>query len=471
MNSWMEILIGLRVEMVLTVTLFVLLAMFLAGKGTQGKMVIGIAMAGLLVTLVVGFTMQQPAQLFGFMFRSDNLIRLQKNILALGSLLVMAQSYPWLVKHRHGLEYCLLLISALLGMFFMVSSGHLLMFYLGLELSTIPIAAMANFDLDKRCSSEAAFKMIVSSALASGVLLMGISYLYAANGTLEYAALSQAITASPLQVLALVLVAAGFGFKISAVPFHLWTADVYEGAPLPTTAFLSVISKGAVLFVLVTALYQVFAPLSGYWYSMVAVLACATMLTGNLFAMRQQNFKRFMAFSSIAQVGYMLVGISGQGAEGHASLVYFVLVYVFSNLAAFGVLALISQQYQRECIYDFRGFYKTHPGLAWALAIALFSLAGVPPMAGFFGKFFLILAGASQLQWWLVVVAALNMVISMYYYLRVVRLMFMDEAEEPLTPLPKMNWSPKLALVVCLAGILLTGLLSGAYRYIFSLVQ
>jgi NADH-quinone oxidoreductase subunit N len=294
--------------------------------------------------------------------------------------------------------------------------------------------------------------------------------LYGSTGTLGFAELAATITGSPLQIFAFVLILAGFGFKISAVPFHLWTADVYEGAPIPVTSYLSVISKGAILFVFVSVLYTVFRSLDSTWYYMLFMISVATMLIGNLFAIRQQNMKRFLAFSSIAQVGFILVGISGQSTEGSAALIFFVLIYIFSNLAAFGVVSLVSSTHGRENVDDYKGFYQTNPALAWVLAIALFSLAGIPPTAGFFGKFFLILAGAGKGNWLLISIAALNMIISLYYYLRVIKAMFMDHNASPLEKV-QLPLSPKIALAICVAGILVTGLYSGAYQYIFKLVE
>jgi NADH-quinone oxidoreductase subunit N len=194
------------------------------------------------------------------------------------------------------------------------------------------------------------------------------------------------------------------------------------------------------------------------------------MIIGNLFALRQQNMKRFLAFSSIAQVGFILIGITGQSAEGSASVIYFVLIYIFSNLAAFGVINLVSAATGRENVDDYKGFYKTNKGLSWVLAIALFSLGGIPPTAGFFGKFFLLLAGAGKGNYLLITIAALNMVVSLYYYLRIIKAMFMDANDNPIETV-KAGWSPKIAMAICIGGIIITGLVSGAYQYIYSLVK
>jgi NADH-quinone oxidoreductase subunit N len=228
-----------------------------------------------------------------------------------------------------------------------------------------------------------------------------------------------------------------------------------------------VISKGAVLFVFVSVLYKVFGTLSETWYNMIFILSLLTIIIGNLFALRQENFKRFLAFSSIAQVGFILIGISGSSIQGATSVVYFVLVYIFSNLAAFGVVSVVSSITGKEKIADFKGFYQTNPLLAWILTIALFSLAGVPPTAGFFGKFFLLLAGAGKGNYILIGLASLNLVVSFYYYLSIVRTMFMDANEKPIERI-SIPLMPRLALYICLAGILCVGVVSWVYEHIFS---
>jgi len=309
---------------------------------------------------------------------------------------------------------------------------------------------------------------------------LGISLVYGTTGTLTFGAgvvtgsgiTPDSITAhldgSPLQLFALILLLSGFAFKISVVPFHLWTADVYEGSPVSVTAYLSVISKGAIFFVFVPVLYTVFRPLADSWYRMITLLAVLTMLTGNLFAIRQDKLKRLLAFSSIAQVGFLLVGISGSSRAGAASVVYFILIYIFSNLGAFGVISFISAQTGKENIGDYKGLYTTNPLLSWVMALSLFSLAGIPPTAGFFGKFFLLMAGAGKGNYWLIGIAALNMVISLYYYLRVIRAIFMDGNDRPVEKLA-IPLLPKIALILCGAGILVTGLAGGVYEYIYSL--
>ena len=462
-----NILIQLRQELALTVLIFLLLFIKL-GKDRSNESILNFVNAALLVNLVAGFCCQETGALFNGMFNTNTLIVFEKGLLNLAALIISMQSYAWLKHNKNVIEFYLLTLTSLLGMFFMISSSNLLMFYLGLEMSTIPLAAAANFDLTKRKSSEAGMKLILSSAFSSGILLLGISFLYGTTGSLSFSIIPAYINGNPLQLFAFILLIAGFAFKISAVPFHLWTADVYEGAPVAVTSFLSVISKAAVLFTLVNILYKVFTPIANTWYWVLIVLAAATILIGNLFAIRQDNFKRFLAFSSIAQVGFILIGISGSSQAGSASLIYFVLIYIFSNLAAFGVVSVVSALTGKENISDFKGFYKTNPMLSWVLTIALFSLAGVPPTAGFFGKLFLMLAGAAKGNYGIIIFAALNMVISFYYYLRVVKAIFMDEHPTPIEKIAVPAVS-KLAMYICVLGVIVTGLASMVYDYIQSI--
>lgn len=459
----------MKSELVITGIIFLLLFLKI-GRGMKNDTLLPLVQVLLLLHFVVGFFFNKEGSLFGDMFYTTPLISLQKNILSLGVYLISLLCADWLKKTEHLTEFFILMLSALLGMNLMISSGNLLIFYLSLELSSIPVAAMANFDPAKKRSSEGAMKMILSSAFASGILLFGISLFYGATGTISFGALPLQLDGSPLQVLAFVFFFAAFAFKLSIVPFHLWTADVYEGSPVATTSFLSVISKGAVAFILITVLYKVFQPMQETWYLLLVALAVVTMLTGNLFALRQQNIKRFLAFSSIAQVGFILVAVSSNTAVGLSSVVYFILIYIFSNLAAFGVAAVITEKTGKENIDDYKGLYRTNPFLGWVMALALFSLAGIPPTAGFFGKLFLLTAGSSTGNFWLILFAGLNMVISLFYYLRVVRAMFMDKNETPIEKI-KIAFPVKLGMIICGTGIVLLGLLSWVLDYIQSLIK
>ena len=461
-----EFITIMKSELILTAIIFFLLFVKL-GKGIKNDMLLLIIQLILLLNFIFGFFLNVDGSLFDNMYQTNHLIALEKSMLNLGVYLISLLFANWFKKTENLAEFFILLLSALLGMFFLLSSGNFLMFYLSLELATIPVAAMANFDLQKKISSEAAMKMILSSAFSSGILLFGISLVYGATGTISFAELPALLTGSSLQLMAFVFLISAFAFKLSIVPFHLWTADVYEGSPFAVTAFLSVISKGAIAFVFIATLYKVFQPIEAVWYNMIMLLSIITMIMGNLFALRQQNIKRFLAFSSIAQVGFILVGISSNSIEGTTSVIYFILIYVFSNLAAFGVAATIAAQTGKENIADYKGFYQNNKFLSWVLALALFSLAGIPPTAGFFGKLFLITAGATRGSYVFITIAALNMVISLYYYLRVVRAMFMDKNETPIEPI---NILPavKFGLIICGGGIVLAGIVSWVYDYIVS---
>ena len=458
----------MKQELAITVIIFFLLFVKITGKRANAGLLPWIQLL-LLLNFLSGFFFIQSGTLFADMYHTNGLLAFQKSVLSLGVYLISLLCSDWLKKSELLPEFFLLMCSSLLGMFLLISSGNLLMFYLSLELASIPVAAMANFDLHKKSASEGAMKLILISAFASAVLLFGISLIYGATGTISFASLAQVVTDSPLQILALVFFFTAFTFKLSVVPFHLWTADVYEGAPIATTSYLSVISKGAVAFIFITVLYKVFAPLEDAWYWMLVVLSVLTMLIGNLFALRQQNIKRFLAFSSIAQVGFILVAITGAGVSAMASVTYFILIYIFSNLAAFGVAAVISEKAGKENIDEYKGLYKTNPFLSWMLVLALFSLAGIPPTAGFFGKLFLLTAGSEKGNFWLILIAGLNMVISLFYYLKIVRAVFMDKNETPIEKIT-VNSYVKMGMIICATGIIFAGLIGPLYDYIRELI-
>jgi NADH-quinone oxidoreductase subunit N len=411
---------------------------------------------------IAGFFPGETGVLFGGMYKTTALTLLFKNILNIGVLIVFIQSVDWLKKPENKekiSEYFLLLLSTLIGMNFMVSAGDFLMFYLGLELATIPIAALAAYDRFKEHSAEAGVKLIFTSALSSGILLYGLSMIYGTTGTVYFDDVSPAITGSPLQVLAF----AGMAFKISLVPFHLWTADVYEGAPVNVASYLSVISKGAAAFIFTIILFTVFNKIAVLWSDVLYVITILTITLGNLFALRQQNLKRFLAFSSIAQAGFILLGIIGQSQLGMATV-----VYIFSNLGAFGVVAIISNRTGKETINDYDGLYRTNPNLSLVMMLSLFSLAGIPPLAGFFGKFFLFTAAAKQGYYILVLIALINTIISLYYYLLVIKAMLLNNSDQPITYF-KSDGYTRLGLLLCVAGMVVIGFASSIYEVVNSL--
>src|SRR6185437_3194382 len=297
---WAGIILSLRQELVIIVIIFLLLVLKIAASEYKTTVLLDLINLLLLANLIVGFFPCPDATSFSGMFHTNKLIVLEKNMLNLGTLLISLQAYDWLKSHRHVPEFYMLLLATLAGFFFMMSSGNLLLFYLGLELSSIPLAALASFDLEKKQSSEGAMKFILSAAFSSALLLFGIALLYGATGTLGFDTIAQHLDGSAFQLFAVILILSGFAFKIAAVPFHLWTADVYEGSPVTVTAYLSVISKGAVFFIFLQMLYTVFKPFALNWYKILIVLSVLSITIGNLFALRQNRPKRLLAFSSIA---------------------------------------------------------------------------------------------------------------------------------------------------------------------------
>ena len=423
------------------------------------------------IITIVGFLPSPTGSLFGGMFINTGTTLLMKNILNIGVLLVFIQSVTWLKKEDNSekiSEYFLLLISTLAGMDFMISAGHFLMFYIGIELATIPIAALAAYDRYKNKSAEAGIKLILSSALSSGILLYGLSMIYGTTGTLYFSEVATHFGNTNLQILGFIFFFAGMAFKISIVPFHLWTADVYEGSPVNITSYLSVISKGAALFILIIILFTVFPIIIATWQKTIFVTSVLTMTIGNLFAIRQQNLKRFLAFSSISQAGYILLGFIGGNQLGMASVIYYVLVYIFSNLGAFGVVTAISNATGKENMDDYNGLYHTNPKLSLIMTLALFSLAGIPPVAGFFGKFFLFTAAAQKGFYLLVLIAVLNTIISLFYYLLIVKAMFINKSEMPIEKF-RSDFPTRFALGICVAGIVATGFASIIFEVIKNL--
>ncbi len=462
----LESILLMRHEIVLTVALLILL---IAELSTENKKsIINLSLFLFAAVTAIGFIPSAEGTLFGGMYQTSHLTVMMKNILNVGTMILFFQVADWIKKpeyHNKVSEFYLLILSTLIGMNFMISSGHFLMFYIGLELATIPIAALAAYDRSKNISAEAGIKLILSSALSSGILLYGISMLYGTIGSLYYTDMGGAFTNSPLQLLGFIFFFAGMGFKISLVPFHLWTADVYEGAPVNVASYLSVISKGAAVFILTILLYTVFYSIAPMWKNLLYVIAILTMTIGNLFALRQKNLKRFLAFSSIAQAGFILLGMIDGSSLGMAAIIYFVLIYIFTNLGAFGVVSAISTVTGKEEIDDYNGLYATNPKLSLLMMLSLFSLAGIPPVAGFFGKFFLFTSAAHSGYYWLVFIAVINATISLYYYLLVVKAMFINKNAEPIAYF-KSSLTTRIALGLCLAGIFAVGLFSPIYEYI-----
>ena len=406
---------------------------------------------------------------FGGMYIATPAIGVIKTILAFGTLIVLIQSKEWLSRpdtaFKEG-EFYLLVIATLLGMNMMVSANHFLHFFLGLEMASVPMACLVAFDKYRHDSAEAGAKFILTATFSSGVMLYGISFIYGAVGTLYFEDIATQLTATPFTILGMVFFFSGLGFKISLVPFHFWTADSYQGAPTTVTGYLSVVSKGAAAFALCTILMKVFAPMVIYWQYLLYIVIVLSITVANLFAIRQTNLKRFMAFSSISQAGYIVLAIVGNSALSVTALSFYVLIYVVANMAVFTIISAVEEHNNGTVMMDsYNGFYQTNPKLAFLMTLALFSLGGIPPFAGMFSKFFIFMAAVQDADlstsvgaWAYIVlfIALINTVISLYYYLLIVKAMYIKKSENPL-PMFKSHTNTKLALAVCTAGVVLFG--------------
>lgn len=413
---------------------------------------------------------------FSGMYATSDVCAMIKNILNVGVLIVLIQSCKWangeLMIMRRGEFYELLLVT-LFGMYLMISARHFLLFVIGLESASLPLAAMVAFDKNRYESHEAAIKYMLTAVFSSAVFMMGLSFVYGLAGSLYFQdiALQLGSSVNTMLVVALAFVIAGVGFKLSLVPFHLWTADVYQGAPTSVTAYFSVISKGAAAFAFLVILVQVFGQFyANVWEWMLYALIILTITIGNLFAIRQKNMKRFLAFSSISQAGYIMLGVIGFNAMGLSAMMFYILVYIFSNLAAFGVIGAIENATGKVSMTDYNGLSKTNPWLACAMMLAMFSLAGIPPFAGFFSKFFIFTSAINQGSiaiYVLVLIALINTIVSLYYYLLVVKAMYISP-EEPQIATFRSACSERVALWICVAGIIGLGIVSYFYDSIIA---
>lgn len=428
--------------------------------------------------LIVNIGPTEAAQSFGGMYMTNSAVGVIKSILAFGTLIVLIQSREWMQRpdtsFKEG-EFYMLTLSTLLGMNMMISANHFLLFFLGLEMASVPMACLVALDKYRHHSAEAGAKFILTATFSSGVMLYGISFLYAMTGTLYFDDMAAKLSASPMTIIGMVFFFSGLGFKISLVPFHFWTADSYQGAPTTVTGYLSVVSKGAAAFALCAILMKVFVSMTEYWQYMLYVVIVLSITIANLFAIRQTDLKRFMAFSSISQAGYIVLAIVGNSAMSTTALSFYVLIYVVANMSIFSIISSVEEHNNGTVEIDsYNGLYQTNPRLAFLMTVALFSLGGIPPFAGMFSKFFVFMAAVQHAEisttvgaWAYAVlfIALLNTVISLYYYLLIVKAMYIKPNEHPL-PTFESSLSTKLALAVCTAGIFLFGVVSAVYEWI-----
>ncbi len=364
---------------------------------------------------------------------------------------------------RDPAEYYALAVFATLGMMFMAASRNLMVLFMALELLTLSFYVLVAYNRRRAHGLEAGVKYLIVGAVSAAFMLLGIAFIYGATGTLDYAEIAGKVAGAgqldPVLIPGVVLLVTGLGFKVSAVPFHSWAPDVYEGAPTPVVAYLSVGSKAAGFVLLQRLVFSVFLPTRPEWVFILALVAVASLFYGNLGALPQTNLKRLIGYSGIAQAGYLTLGLVAGNVDGGAAMLYFLAGYLFTNLLAFLVIVVASRAAERHEIADYSGIARRSPVLAASLLVAMLSLAGVPPMAGFFGKFLLIDAVIRAGYWWLAVIAAVNVAIALYYYISVVKVAYVEKPadDEPLI----VPASLKAVMYVCMAAILFLGIFQG----------
>ncbi len=450
-------------ELWVTGLFLVLLLLDLRWRRREKSPLGGLTLLGLLaaIPLLVWQSTQGTQEVLSGMYRIDPLGLLFKWIF-LGSgigVTVITRELEGSFKDRG--EFYLLILASLLGMLFTASAGNFLMLFVSLELITISFYCLTAYMKSDRHSLEAGMKYLILGSVASGFLLYGIAFIYGSTGSLGFTEIRAAIPPHSLPLprgllFGLLLVLGGILFKAAAVPFHIWVPDVYEGAPTPVTAFLSVGSKSAGFLVALRVLSELFLPASLFWRGTVAVLAALTILYGNLGAIPQKNIKRLLGYSSIGHAGYLLIGLAAASPLGNAAVGFYLLGYLATNLAVFLVVAAFSRQTGSDEMKDYAGLARRSPFLAAAMFLALLSLAGIPPLAGFFGKFLLLMSAVAEGYLWLAVIGAAAVVISLYYYLLLVKTMYVDVPVDS-SPI-YVSWPVRLALIACLAGMLGIGI-------------
>ena len=439
-------------------------------KPEQRRWLGWITAGGLLVIIVLSVLIARPENegrlIFGGMLRNDWFAFAFKLLFLFGAAVTTLFAIDVKEIGQKGEFYALLLVSTL-GMNLMASAADIVMLYLAIETTSIPLYILAGFMTRDHKSTEAGFKYMLFGAAASAIMLYGFSLLYGFSGTTNLYTLAESFYDMDFPTLAVIasfiLILIGFGFKISAVPLHFWAPDVYEGAPTPVTGFLSTASKAAGFAVLMRVLVAVFTPIIiNDWSSVLATLAVLTMTVGNLLALAQKNIKRMLAFSSIAHAGYILIGVVAVTELGVASMVFYLLAYMITNLAAFGVVVIFWQVTGSDEISAYAGLSRRSPGLAMAMLVAFLSLAGMPPLAGFVAKVFVFAAAVEADYIWLAVVGVLNSIIGLYYYLTVLKVVYLFRSEEEDKPLP-VTRPNRIALTALTIGILLVGTLFGPW--------
>ncbi|MBK1663312.1 NADH-quinone oxidoreductase subunit N [Rhodospirillum rubrum] len=443
--TFQSLILGPALPEILLAVLGLVLLMVGVFRKTDSTGLVGLlAVYGLLMALAVvglGAAPETPQLAFGGLFIDDGFARYAKALTLLGAVLTLLLSMAWLKRENEGrFEFPILVLFATIGMMMMISANDLIALYMGLELQSLALYVIAAYQRDNLKSTEAGLKYFVLGALASGLLLYGMSLVYGFAGTTRFDGLAQVASAeggiSTGLLIGIVFIIAGLAFKVSAVPFHMWAPDVYEGAPTPVTAFFAVAPKIAALTLFARVMMGPFAAYADQWQQVIILISILSMLLGGFAAIVQTNIKRLMAYSSIGHVGYALIGIAAGTTEGIRGVLVYLAIYLFMNVGTFTVILAMRQKGRAvEGINDLAGLSKQHPMMAAAMAVFMFSMAGVPPLAGFFGKFYVFMAAVNSGLFALAVIGVLSSVVAAFYYLRIIKLMYFDEAAEPLDAL------------------------------------
>jgi NADH-quinone oxidoreductase subunit N len=433
---------------------------FLGERSTS--IVTGMSIALLVFVAGIAAFVAPEGVTFSGSFVLDDFSRFLKVLIALASAVAIAMSVAFARAERfERFEYPILIVLATTGMFLMVSANDLIALYLGFELQSLALYVVATIHRDNGRSTEAGLKYFVLGALSSGMLLYGASLVYGFSGHVDFAGIAASLDGgvSTGLVFGLVFLITGLAFKVSAVPFHMWTPDVYEGAPTPVTAFFAAAPKVAAMGLFVRVMFDAFPGATHEWQQIVAFIAVASMLLGSFAAIGQRNIKRLMAYSSIGHIGFALVGLAAGTEMGVRGVLIYLVTYVAMTLGAFAViLSMRREEGMVEDVYELSGLARTHPKMGFLLAMIMFSLIGIPPFAGFFGKYFTFLAAVESGLYWLAVIGFVASAIGAYYYLRVVKIIFFDEPREGFVPMPT---ELKVVLGVSGAFIILFAFVAG----------
>jgi NADH-quinone oxidoreductase subunit N len=460
-----QMLLAILPEIGLLILAGLVLVLDLGTRGRPGRNFLGwVTAAGLVVIGVLAAVFSQPGVqpvlMWGGMLRLDSAGFLFRMLFLTGAALTALFAMESESVRERGEFYVLLLVSTL-GMSLMASATDLILLYLAIETTSIPLYVLAGFVTVDQKSVESGIKYLLFGAMTSAVMLFGFSFLYGFTGTTSIFNIAQAFTAGGIPlfagIAALMMVLVGFGFKISAVPFHFWAPDVYEGSPTPVAGFLSTASKAAGFAVLLRVMFVAFPSMASIWSILIAILATASMFVGNLLALAQKNIKRLLAYSSIAQAGYILIGVAADTQFGATGAVYYLMAYLVTNLAAFGIVTVVGRAVGSDEISAYAGLSRRSPVLSLGLLAALLSLGGIPPFAGFFSKLLVFGAAIQQGMLWLAIVGIVNAIIGLYYYLTVLKVVYLYRSEEEARPLLSVpGW--KVALIVCLVGVVTLGI-------------